>query len=499
MSTPVNNIPGLPKISNGDENWMDFINTVTGCYNRIPKDVGAGYYEMYGRSVLMVCKPEYVSQILKNNTAHYLWGGIAAASTCFFGDKVMFVVEDDEWRQLRRVMSPELRTQIDVPKFLSDMTQSANTLADKLALQDGQQVDLVAAIRAFHLSSAGLSMFNVDLKCVEAYPQPNAITEAFAYFLQELPRRSFSQDQEVAQNYTTDNEDNRKMWAASKVVHDIVLEVVRDRQVGKGKAPNDMLNQMVSAFNKEHGKDVSAEQVEQALGANLVELLFAGYNTVVNTIASAMYLLSVNPDVMEKVRAELASVLGKRDVAAQDVDSLKYLTCVFKETLRMYPPAPAIARRLQKDEKIGNMTIPKDAECMFAMSGIHNDPTNWKDPEKFQPERFLSAPKDGTFVPFSDGPRSCIGQHFAKFEFLVTMALLVRKFDFTPSEGYKFGMMFNGFGWMATDMGNMMGGSCVKMQVKTRQSSKGDCSPMMLAGVGLAVAVAGWMHFKKSH
>merc|ERR1712224_1163998 len=97
------------------ENWLDFITSVTKCYNNIPKDVGVGYYEMFGRSVLLVQKPEYVNQILKNHVGHYLWGGIAAASTCFFGDKVMFVVEDEEWRQLRRVMSPELRSQIDVP------------------------------------------------------------------------------------------------------------------------------------------------------------------------------------------------------------------------------------------------------------------------------------------------------------------------------------------------------------------------------------------------
>merc|ERR1719450_1783611 len=155
---------------------------------------------------------------------------------------------------------------------------------------------------------------------------------------------------------------------------------------------------MVNAYKKEHGKDVSPEQVEKALGANLVELLFAGYNTVVNTIASALYLLSVNPDKLVKVRAELDRVLpGGKQVTASEIESLKYLTNVFKETLRMYPPAPAVARRIQKD-----------AECMFAMAGLYNDESNWENPTKFIPERFDGKIKDGTFVPFSDGPRSCI-------------------------------------------------------------------------------------------
>jgi len=345
------------------------------------------------------------------------------------------------------------------------------------------------------LSSAGRAMFNVNLKCVESYPASNAITDAFGYFLQELPRRSFSQDDGEAQDYTTPNEANKKMWKASKAVHDVILEVVRDRLGGQNASRNDMLNQMVSAFKKEHGKDVSPEQVEAALGANLVELLFAGYNTVVNTIASAFWLLAANPQALKKVREELDSVLGSKGVNANNVDQLKYLTCVFKETLRLYPPAPAIARRLQKDEKLGNITIPKDAECMFAMSGLHYDATNWKDPEKFMPERFLSPIKDGTFVPFSDGPRSCIGQHFAKYEFLVTVSCLLQKFDFEPAKGYKFGMMFNGFGWMACDMDNMMAGSQVNMKVVCKQ--KPGCSTTMLAVVGLQVAAVAYAVYKK--
>jgi cytochrome P450 len=339
-------------------------------------------------------------------------------------------------------------------------------------------------------------MFNVNLKCAETYPESNEITEAFAYFLQELPRRSFSQDQGVAQDYTTENEDNKKMWAASKAVHNIVLEVIRDRLAKTGGSRNDMLNRMVEAFKKEHGTSTTAEQAEKALGANLVELLFAGYNTLVNTVSSAIFELSRNPDSLKKVRDELDAVLGNKQVSADKLESLTYLTCVFKETLRLYPPAPAIARRLGKDETVGKFKIPKDAECMFSMAGLHKDPQNWEEPEKFMPERFLQPIKPGTFVPFSDGPRSCIGQHFARFEFLVIMSVLVRKFNFAPAPDYTFGMMFNGFGWMACDMKNMMAGSCVKMQV-TKRPETGGGIPWQKVLLGIAVPVAVWSYVRQ--
>jgi len=156
----------------------------------------------------------------------------------------------------------------------------------------------------------------------------------------------------------------------------------------------------------------------------------------------------------------------------------------------------AIARRLGKDEQVGNFTLPKDAECMFSMAGIHNDPTNWEDPDKFKPERFLKPVKPGTFVPFSDGPRSCIGQHFARFEFLVLMSLLIRRFDFTPAPGYKFGMMFNGFGWMACDMVNMAGGSCVKMKVKKRPETGNGFPWKTLFGIAVPVAAAAYNAYR---
>merc|ERR1719215_794726 len=98
---------------------------------------------------------------------------------------------------------------------------------DQLSPYEGQSIDLVVATQGFHLDSAGRAMFNVNLDCVKTFPKSNNIVDAFNYFLKELPRRSFSPDQSVAQDYVTENEDNKQMWAASKAVHDVILEVVR--------------------------------------------------------------------------------------------------------------------------------------------------------------------------------------------------------------------------------------------------------------------------------
>lgn len=453
-------------VSNGKEDWiMDFLGSLKDCYGRIPEDVGVGYYDMFGRSVLIVRKPEYVLEILRSNVAHYLWGGIGAASQAFFGDQVMFVVEDDDWLKLRKVMFPELRRQIDSHKFVQDMNSCMDVFVDKITPLVGQEIELIYPIALFHLSSAAKAMFNVDLKCIESYPGENKIEGTFKWFLTELIRRSFDQDPAVAQDYETDNEDNRKMKAASKVVHDVVLEVIRDR-LKKGKTGrNDMLQNMLDAYYKEHGTNVAVEVVESSIGANLVELLFAGYNTVVNIMSSAIYLLTKHPETMRRCREECDRVLGARPLSADDLDELVYCDAVFKETLRMYPPAPAIARKITKPMQLGKVNIPAGAECMFAMHGIHSDPANWPDADKFMPERMLEPEKPGTFIPFSEGPRSCMGKHFARMEFMVAITTLCRKFNFELPQKYNFGMTFNGFGWQAADMDNPMGGRCVRVKI----------------------------------
>ena len=127
-----------------------------------------------------------------------------------------------------------------------------------------------------------------------------------------------------------------------------------------------------------------AEDAEKALGANLVELLvaellFAGCNTVVNTIFTAIYLLHENPRCLVKLRGEYDKELGARPITAQGMDKLKYSDMVFKETLRLHPPASAIARKIQKDVKLGNMEIPEGVEAMFCMMGLHTDPAYWGD------------------------------------------------------------------------------------------------------------------------
>lgn len=165
-------------------------------------------------------------------------------------------------------------------------------------------------------------------------------------------------------------------------------------------------------------------------------VIFGGNDTTTSATSWAFYLLGLHPDKQAKVHAELDEVFGTdrdRDVTKADVYRLKYLECCIKETLRLYPSIPLIGRHLEEDLVIDGYRIPKGVNCFINLFSLHKNPKYFKDPESFIPERFLgeefTTRHPFSYLPFSGGPKNCIGQRFALLESKVIMAKLLLKFS----------------------------------------------------------------------
>ncbi|XP_046670750.1 cytochrome P450 4C1-like [Homalodisca vitripennis] len=166
--------------------------------------------------------------------------------------------------------------------------------------------------------------------------------------------------------------------------------------------------------------------------------MFAGHDTTASTIGFAIHLLASHPDVQERAREEVKSVLGEtdRDPTYQDLLNLRYLEQVIKETLRLYPAVPYIGRKLFQDLTLpSGYTIPSGAALSLFFYKIHRDPEVFPEPEKFNPENFLPERLVGRFAfsytPFSAGPRNCIGQKFAMLEMKATLSRLLLTYNIT--------------------------------------------------------------------
>lgn len=173
---------------------------------------------------------------------------------------------------------------------------------------------------------------------------------------------------------------------------------------------------------------------------NAFVVLVAGFETTSNTMALVTHMLSHHPEVQEKVREELQSVLGPEEpITYSTIQKLTYMNCVIQETMRMYPPAFAfVTREAAVDKQYGKIRIPAGTAVMAAVEYIHRDPRHWDEPDKFNPDRFLPENKSRintmAMQAFGNGPRNCIGMRFAHMELRYTFAHILRKYRLEKTE-----------------------------------------------------------------
>ena len=167
--------------------------------------------------------------------------------------------------------------------------------------------------------------------------------------------------------------------------------------------------------------------------------MVAGHDTTTFSAAMTLYLLATFPDHQKKVQEELEEIFGEsgRSPTFTDLREMTYLTMAIKESLRLFPSIPAISRKLSQDLQLGNYQIPEQTHVILHIPLLHRDPDSFPEPDKFDPERFSPESDNGrnpyAYVPFSAGPRNCIGQKFAMMEEKVILSTILRSFKVTAN------------------------------------------------------------------
>nr|ACZ97414.1 cytochrome P450 CYP4G48 [Zygaena filipendulae] len=177
-------------------------------------------------------------------------------------------------------------------------------------------------------------------------------------------------------------------------------------------------------------------------------IMFEGHDTTAAGSSFILSLLGVHQDIQEKVYQELYEIFGTSDrpVTFGDTLRMKYLERVIFESLRMYPPVPIIARKLKRDVKIAtnNYVLPAGSTIVIGTLKLHRDPKYYKNPNVFNPDNFLPENTQErhyySYIPFSAGPRSCVGRKYALLKLKVLLATILRNYktiSVVPEEEFK--------------------------------------------------------------
>lgn len=193
----------------------------------------------------------------------------------------------------------------------------------------------------------------------------------------------------------------------------------------------------------------SREEVSSVqLRDDLLSMLVAGHETTGSVLTWTLYLLSKNPSALTRAQQEVDSVLNGNLPKYEDIKELKYLMRCIQESMRLYPHPPVLIRRAQVDDVLpGDYKVGPGQDIMISVYNIHRSAQVWDKAEEFIPERFdLEGPvpnesnTDYRFIPFSGGPRKCVGDQFALLEAMVALAIFLQRMNFKLVEDQKINM-----------------------------------------------------------
>ncbi|KAF2887199.1 hypothetical protein ILUMI_18974 [Ignelater luminosus] len=204
---------------------------------------------------------------------------------------------------------------------------------------------------------------------------------------------------------------------------------VDDNDVGEKKRLA-FLDLMIES--SQNGVLITDEEIKEQVDT----IMFEGHDTTAAASSFFLSLMGAHPDIQEKVIQELNNIFGDSDrpCTFQDTLEMKYLERCLLETLRIFPPVPIIARELQQDVKLasGNYTIPAGATVIVGTFKVHRRADIYPNPEKFNPDNFLPEKMANrhyyAFIPFSAGPRSCVGRKYAMLKLKVLLSTILRNF-----------------------------------------------------------------------
>ncbi|KAJ8612972.1 hypothetical protein MRB53_037180 [Persea americana] len=187
----------------------------------------------------------------------------------------------------------------------------------------------------------------------------------------------------------------------------------------------------------------SGSFTDEGLVNQLLTFLAAGHETTSNALQWTCYLLATHPEIQDRLRSELRGKLdpsSSNEVTASDIEDLPYLHAVCSESLRIYPTVPVTGRQAIRDTQILGTPVPKNTAIIISPWAVNRSKPLWgEDAEEFKPERWLGEGPAAThggagsvfsLITFLHGPRSCIGQTFARAELKCLLAAMVLKFDF---------------------------------------------------------------------
>jgi cytochrome P450 len=373
------------------------------------------HYQLGPLHVYQIAHPDLARQILVEQADKFHKARLIKVAFAPFAGDGLLTSDGPLWKQQRKLMQPAFHS-AHLTAYANEIVTRAAQLAD--ALEDDRVVDVLDQMAALTLAVVVKCLFSADVtrEAPEVGRLMTAVLDAANHRLNSVVRLP---------SWIPTSRNLREKRALARL--DRILEAAIEAHRAAQTPSHDLLAMLLSALDEETG----ARMTNRQLRDEMMTLFLAGHETTATALTWTWYLISQHPEVEAKLASELDGVLHGRVPTPGDLANLPYTEMVVREAMRIYPPAPGVAREPIEDVEIGGYTVPAGSLISLNTYVMHRDPRFFHDPERFDPERFARGWEERipryAYLPFGGGPRVCIGNGFAMMEARLIVATLAQR------------------------------------------------------------------------
>jgi cytochrome P450 len=372
----------------------------------------------------LVNKPEYIEHVLLTNHANYRKSHFLRHLLGPLLGEGLLTSEGDVWRRQRRIAAPAFHNR-RIGAFIDTMAACTDQMLARWRGMEGP-FDVSAAMMALTLDIISRTMFSADVGAeVEAIRRLTDIVVGLRISLLDL----FGFPEWIPRHQP------RPYRAAIAAFEALVARLLAERRRRQDER-GDLLAMLLAARDAETGEGMSDRQLRD----EILTIFLAGHETTANALTWTWYLLARHGDAESRLHEEVDRVLGGRTPTFADLAELRWTRMVLEEAMRLYPPAHGISRSAIGGDRLGDVRVPPGAAISISIYMTHRNPKLWREPERFDPERFAPAAAAArhrfAYLPFGGGPRICIGNSFAMAEAQVILAKIAQQYRLRLAPGH---------------------------------------------------------------
>ena len=378
-------------------------------------------YRFAGIDTYFVSSADGARRILSDNAANYTKDHPSYRMLRRLFGNGLLTSEGSFWLRQRRLAQPAFHRE-RIAKIGALMAAAAEGAAARWDAEAaaGRPVAMAEEMSRLTLKVVGDALFGTTLSARAA-----AVAASWKVLNRQLVER-FSRRRLIPPILPTPYD--RAFRHARRTLLTVVDEIIADR-----RARDDDADDLLAMFMRARDEDSGERMTDAQLRDEVVTMLLAGHETTAVALTWTWALLDVHRAAAAKLHDELARVLGGRAPAAADFAALPFARAVISEALRLYPPAYLVNRGVSADDVVCGFRVHRGGSIVLSPLILHRHPAYWERPDEFEPERWLDADAEKrrprfAFIPFSAGPRQCIGNSFSMMESVLVLAMLAQRF-----------------------------------------------------------------------